>query len=63
MTEREALKLLIPNAQNLLDRFTFDVSGIGGRGGNGGLITKDTMKAADQLRMALEEIGGINETK
>jgi hypothetical protein len=40
-------------AQKLIDAVTFDMHGIDGRGGNGGLISNETLRAADELRLAL----------
>lgn len=50
----------IPNiadtaARALLDALNFDNCGELGRGGNGGLISRETMRKADALRMALDE--------
>lgn len=42
-------------AKALLDAVTFDDSGAGGRGGNGGLISRDTIRKADELRLILSE--------
>lgn len=55
-TPKESLSTVAARANDLLDRFTFDVTGYNGQGGNGGLITKETMQAADKLRMALEAV-------
>lgn len=40
-------------AQKLVDAVTFDMHGVDGRGGNGGLISNETLRAADELRLAL----------
>jgi hypothetical protein len=48
---------LITKAKALLDSVDFDNNGamVGGllQGGNGGLISRETIKAADELRKAL----------
>ncbi|KQT52244.1 MULTISPECIES: hypothetical protein [unclassified Aureimonas] len=44
---------LIDAAQDLVAAITFDDSGIAGRGGNGGLISRETIRKADELRFAL----------
>ncbi|SHF00771.1 hypothetical protein SAMN02745157_1425 [Kaistia soli DSM 19436] len=41
-------------ARALLDAVTFDDSGSNGRGGNGGLISRETMRKADELRLVLD---------
>ena len=50
------------SAQKLLEAVDFDNNGlIIGQvrtGGNGGLISLDTTKAADQLRLVLDQVGG-----
>lgn len=62
ITDAEArLNTLMPKAKALLDAVTFDDSGamVAGKwvGGNGGLISRETMKAADELRQAMLEVG------
>lgn len=42
-------------ARDLLNAVTFDDSGAGGRGGNGGLISRETIAKADRLRLILSE--------
>ena len=54
--KQEQMKILIARSNDFLDLFTYDVNGRDGRGGNGGLITKETIQAADKLRMALETV-------
>lgn len=44
---------MIAAAKTLLDAVTYDVSGIDGRGGNGGLTSTETIRAADQLRLII----------
>ena len=50
---------VIATARALLERITFDVCGVAGKGGNGGLVSTETVKAADQLRLAISrhEVG------
>ena len=52
--KQDQMKILIARSNGFLDLFTYDVNGRDGRGGNGGLITKETIQAADKLRMALD---------
>jgi len=51
---------ILENAKAPLDAVDFDNNGamVGGQlqGGNGGLISRDTIKAADELRKALAEV-------
>lgn len=51
---------LIKAAKELVDAITFDDSGIMGRGGNGGLISRETIRKADELRL---EIGKVEAQK
>lgn len=44
---------LVEKAHALVQGVTFDDSGIQGRGGNGGLISRETIRKADELRMVL----------
>jgi hypothetical protein len=46
---------LVSAARALLDAITFDDSGQGGRGGNGGLISHETIRKGDALRLLLDE--------
>jgi len=52
-------------ARMLLDTVTFDSDGvtIGNQrqGGNGGLLSMDSIKAADQLRRALDHLDAMTE--
>ena len=54
------LEKVIAMARQLLAAVTYDSDGImiGGQrqGGNGGLLSIDSIKAADQLRLALEAL-------
>jgi hypothetical protein len=44
---------LVQHLHKLIEAITFDDSGTLGRGGNGGLLSRDTIKLTDQLRMKL----------
>jgi len=37
-------------AEKLIEALTYDDSGSAGRGGNGGLISRDTIRLSDHLR-------------
>src|SRR5690554_4659634 len=52
---------VITAARTLLERVTFDTTGDAGRGGNGGLISCDTLRAADGLRVAISRQNGDSE--
>lgn len=49
----DALAAIIAAARRLIDAVTFDDSGTAGRGGNGGLVSRDTIHRADELRLAI----------
>lgn len=44
---------LFAAAKALMDSVNFDMVGIDGRGGNGGLISTDTMRRSDELRQVI----------
>jgi len=44
---------LVQAAEKLVEAIQFDDSGAFGRGGNGGLISKETIRKADDLRILL----------
>ncbi|TPK14150.1 hypothetical protein [Mesorhizobium sp. B2-5-11] len=44
---------LVKAAKALIDSVTFDVSGVDGRGGNGGLTSIETIRKCDELRLAI----------
>jgi hypothetical protein len=46
---------LIKAAERLDESITYDNSGTGGRGGNGGLISRDTMRKTDEQRVAIHQ--------
>jgi hypothetical protein len=47
---------LIGLARKLVERVEFDVNGVNGKGGNGGLTSDDTLRAAGELRVVLSRI-------
>ncbi len=53
MIPRELLLPLIVAADAAVDAITFDDSGTQGRGGNGGLISRRTIRKTDELRIAI----------
>lgn len=44
---------LIRAAEDLVEAVTFDDSGTHGQGGNGGLLSRETIRKADALRLAI----------
>ncbi|MCB1499732.1 MAG: hypothetical protein KDK07_08055 [Bauldia sp.] len=49
----DPIAALITKADELLAALTFDDSGKNGLGGNGGLISRETIRKADALRWAV----------
>ena len=47
------LEQIIHAAERLVEAVQFDDSGEYGRGGNGGLISKETIRKSDELRVLL----------
>ncbi len=47
---------LLKAAHALLASLTFDDSGINGRGGNGGLLSRETVRKSDELRIILSRV-------
>lgn len=47
---------LIRAAERLVDAVTYDVCGLDGRGGNGGLVSTETIRACDTARLALARV-------
>ena len=47
---------LIAGAKTLIDKVEFDINGTHGKGGNGGLISDETIRAAGDLRIILSRI-------
>lgn len=58
MTELEALRIVATEAQKLVDAVTHDDSGsmVAGQwvGGDGGLLTRETLLQNDRVRLALD---------
>ncbi|MCZ4274008.1 hypothetical protein [Maritalea porphyrae] len=46
----------------LIDAITYDVTGTHGKGGNGGLVSNETIRACDQCRLVLNTIGAGEDT-
>ncbi|WP_099863784.1 hypothetical protein [Pararhizobium haloflavum] len=44
---------LLKAAKKLIAAVDYDVNGIRGKGGNGGLTSTDTIRAADEARLAI----------
>ena len=44
---------IVKAAEALIAALTFDDSGFMGKGGNGGLISRETIRKADELRVVL----------
>ncbi|MET3925587.1 hypothetical protein [Devosia sp. 2618] len=63
----DAKDQVITRARTLLDAVTYDSDGImighQRQGGNGGLLSRDSLKAADQLRKALDALDSTPITK
>lgn len=47
---------LIAGAKKLIASVEFDVNGVNGKGGNGGLTSNDTLKIAGELRVIIDRI-------
>lgn len=47
---------LVKRAKKLIDAVEFDVNGFQGKGGNGGLTSNDTLRAAGELRVAISKV-------
>lgn len=52
---------LIKGAKALIDAVTFDVNGINGKGGNGGLTSNETIRKADELRLTISRFDEAQE--
>lgn len=50
------LRSLVAKARKLVEAVTFDDSGFQGQGGNGGLLSRETIRAADELRLSLDAV-------
>jgi hypothetical protein len=44
---------IVEAAKALVAAVAFDDSGLNGRGGNGGLLSRETIRKADELRIAI----------
>lgn len=51
MSETESA--LLRAAWALMDSVSYDTSGLNGQGGNGGLISTDTIRRSDELRQVI----------
>ena len=49
----DPLAILIDRATALVASVQYDDSGHAGKGGNGGLLSRETIRNADELRLAL----------
>lgn len=49
----DPIDALIRAAEALVEAVTFDDSGTHGQGGNGGLLSRETIRKADALRLAI----------
>ena len=47
---------LVAVSKRLIERVEFDVNGIHGKGGNGGLTSDDTIRAAGEMRVLISKI-------
>lgn len=60
MPENPAFARLIKAATEVVDAISFDVNGIalptGFHGGNGGLVSQETMRRTDELRRAIAAV-------
>jgi hypothetical protein len=56
MADGSTIEWLIARAEALIEAITYDDSGSAGRGGNGGLISRETIRKADELRLALHAV-------
>lgn len=58
------VKTALADAAALLERITFDSDGVMvgmvRQGGNGGIISNETLKAADQLRRSLDDLAVLS---
>lgn len=52
----ELQSTLLEQAEDVVNRVTFDESGALGKGGNGGLLSRETIRATDELRITISEI-------
>jgi hypothetical protein len=55
----EISKEVLKAAKALIDSVEYDVNGVNGKGGNGGLTSDTTIRAAGTLRVALSRMNQI----
>ena len=53
------IEAFVAETRDLVEKVTFDESGIAGRGGNGGLLSRETIRAADELRQRLASVAAM----
>lgn len=53
MTDYSDPEILCTALQQIIDKVSFDVNGSMGQGGNGGLVSRDTIRACDEGRLTL----------
>lgn len=56
VTDDDMTKELLRLAKLLVESVEFDVNGVHGKGGNGGLTSDQTLKAAGQMRVLISKI-------
>ena len=49
---------VIRASRKLIDCVSYDVNGVHGKGGNGGLTSTETIRASDELRLAISSFEG-----
>ncbi len=50
------IDVLVKRAEELIAAVTYDDSGTNGKGGNGGLLSRETIRKTDALRLALYDV-------
>jgi hypothetical protein len=50
---RQLLADMAHTSKKLMDQVNHDMIGVNGKGGNGGIISKDTMRASDEHRRVM----------
>lgn len=53
MSTEPLIQEIVAAAGALVDAVTFDDSGFMGKGGNGGLVSRETIRRSDELRLLL----------
>lgn len=53
---RERTCQLLSLAKRLVERVEFDVNGVHGKGGNGGLTSDDTLRTAGEMRVLISKM-------